>query len=429
MVRARGAGVAPGSVRHPSMVSDGPAEGRSPRGVADRAGPPHSGTMEHADREDRHAVAADAPRRLLVRRIVAAGGLADPAWRAAFERVPRHLFVPEYFTPRPGGYERLTGDDPDPQRRADWLAGAYEDVPLVTHVRDGRLISSSSQPSLMASMAAALRVGEGRTVLEIGAGTGYNAALFAHRLGDDAVTTVDLDPVITDAARAHLAAAGAAPAVVTGDGALGHQGRAPYDRIVATCELPSVPAAWLPQCRPGGRILAPLAGGLILLTVTGPDRAEGRFLPTAAYFVPLRGTAAARLADAGPDARLDAGPRERAAGAPVRRSGTPPSVLEDGLFRFLLTLRAGPLEVGWDPGDLGVVIAAPDGSSARADRDGTVLPAGPRDLWAIVESAHDLWRRASRPARDRYGLSLRDGRQWTWLDDPDGPHTWEVPAG
>ncbi|MDF9813315.1 methyltransferase domain-containing protein [Streptomyces sp. SPB162] len=376
--------------------------------------------MGDADREDRHAEAADAARRLLVRRIVAAGGLADPAWRAAFEQVPRHLFVPEYFTPRPGGYERLTGDDPDPRRRARWLAGAYEDVPLVTHVRDGRLISSSSQPSLMASMAEALRVGDGQTVLEIGAGTGYNAALLAHRLGDDAVTTVDLDPVITDAARAHLATVGAAPAVVTGDGALGHPDRAPYDRIVATCELPSVPPAWLRQCRPGGRILAPFAGGLILLTVTGPDRAEGRFLRTSAYFVPLRGPAAAR--------RPDPGPEERAAGAPVRRSGTPPEVLEDSLFRFLLTLRAGPLEVGWDSGDRGVAVAAPDGSSARADGNGTVLPAGPRDLWAIVESAHDLWQEASRPTRDRYGLSVRDGRQWTWLDDPDGPHTWAVPA-
>ncbi|MCZ4125589.1 methyltransferase domain-containing protein [Streptomyces sp. H39-S7] len=374
--------------------------------------------MEDADREDRHAEAADALRRLLVGRIVAAGALPDPAWRAAFERVPRHLFVPEYFSPRPGGYERLAGDDPDPQERARWLTGAYEDVPLVTRVQDGRLISSSSQPSLMASMAGALRVSEGLTVLEIGAGTGYNAALLAHRLGDDAVTTVDLDPVITEAARAHLAAAGAAPAVVTGDGALGHRGRAPYDRIVATCELPSVPVGWLRQCRPGGLILAPFASGLILLTVTGPDRAEGRFLRTAAYFVPLRGTAAAHRP-----------PEEGTEGAPgvVRRSGTPPRILEDGLFRFLLTLQAGPLEIGWDSGDRGVALTAPDGSSARADRNGTVLAAGPRDLWAIAEGAYELWQRTSRPARDRYGLSVRDGRQWTWLDDPDGPHTWAVP--
>ncbi|MEU3459932.1 methyltransferase domain-containing protein [Streptomyces sp. NPDC006733] len=379
--------------------------------------------MGDAHRKDRHAVVADVLRATLVRRIVAAGGLADPAWRAAFERVPRHLFVPEYFSPRPGGYERLAADDPDPRQRARWLTGAYEDVPLVTHVRDGRLISSSSQPSLMASMAEALGVGEGRTVLEIGAGTGYNAALLAHRLGDDAVTTVDLDPAITGAARAHLAAAGAAPAVVTGDGALGHRERAPYDRILVTCELPSVPAAWLGQCRTGGRILAPFAGGLILLTVTGPDRAEGRFLPTAAYFVPLRGPSAHRP----PQERTPGAPGEPSAPGRARRSGTPPSVLRDDLFRFLLTLWAGPLEAGWDSGDRGVTLTAPDGSAARADRNGTVQPSGPRDLWAVVERAHDLWERTSRPARERYGLTVTPDRQWTWLDDPSGPHTWPVP--
>ncbi|MFI9104355.1 methyltransferase domain-containing protein [Streptomyces fildesensis] len=390
--------------------------------------------MEDADRKDDRTEAADALRDLLVQRIVAAGGLSDPGWRAAFEQVPRHLFVPEYYSPRPGGYERLSADDPDPQERARWLTGAYEDVPLVTHVQDGRLISSSSQPSLMASMAEALEVREGRTVLEIGAGTGYNAALLAHRLGDDAVTTVDLDPEITDAARAHLATAGAAPAVVTGDGALGHPDRAPYDRIVATCELPSVPVEWLRQCRPGGRILAPFAGGLIRLTVTGPDRAEGRFLRTAAYFVPLRGTAASHRQDPGQNKPHD-GPHDGSPDAPpddaperVRWSGTSARVLEDDLFRFLLTLRTGALEVRWAAGDRGVAITAPDGSSARADRDGRVLLAGPRDLWAIAESAHALWQRASRPARDRYGLSVHDGRQWTWLDAPDGPHVWDVPA-
>jgi len=93
-------------------------------------------------------------------------------------------------------------------------------------------------------------------VLEIGTGTGYNAALFAHRLGPDAVTTIDLDRELTEVARAHLDAYGTpaarAVAVVTGDGALGCPQRAPYDRLIATCELPQIPGAWLAQVRPGG---------------------------------------------------------------------------------------------------------------------------------------------------------------------------------
>ena len=122
------------------------------------------------------------------------------------------------------------------------MRGAYADAPLATRVRDGELLSSSSQPSLMAKMLAELAVRDGDAVLEIGAGTGYNAALLSHRLGDGLVTTVDLDPEITESARRHLAAAGHHPTVVTGDGARGCPERAPFDRIIATCTLQLDPA-------------------------------------------------------------------------------------------------------------------------------------------------------------------------------------------
>nr|WP_262414315.1 methyltransferase domain-containing protein [Streptomyces acidipaludis] len=228
----------------------------------------------------------------MVRRIVAGGGLTDPAWRAAFTEVPRHVFVLGY------GLDELPEDALDPGSRLRRLASAYADRPIATHVVAGELVSSSSQPSLMARMCEALDVRDGHRVLEIGAGTGYNAALLAHRLGPDAVTTIDLDEEITAAARAHLDAYGTpaarSVAVVTGDGALGHAPRAPYDRIVVTCAVPAIPQAWLAQCRPGGLVLAPVATGLAALTVHGPERAEGRFLHTPAYFVALRGSRAGR---------------------------------------------------------------------------------------------------------------------------------------
>lgn len=165
---------------------------------------------------------AVAARAALVREIEASGAFAaDPRWREAFTAVPRHLFVPYYYVATVAGYERRWGENPDPLAREQWLRGAYEDTPLATRLRDGELVSSSSQPSLMALMLAELRVEDGHQVLEIGAGTGYNAALLAHRLGDDRVTTVDLDPEITESARRHLDAAGYHPAVVTGDGARG----------------------------------------------------------------------------------------------------------------------------------------------------------------------------------------------------------------
>ncbi|WP_405780737.1 methyltransferase domain-containing protein [Streptomyces sp. NBC_00859] len=303
----------------------------------------------------------------LVREIAESGALADPAWRDAFDTVPRHLFVPYYFADGAGRRDRMWGEDPDPERRRQWLEGVYSDQPLATRIRDGELISSSSQPSLMARMLDGLAVRDGDAVLEIGAGSGYNAALLAHRLGDSLVTTVDLDPEITESARAHLSAAGHSPAVVTGDGALGCPARAPFDGIIATCELPSVPRAWLAQCRPGARILAPLATGLIVLRVRDAGHAQGRFLETPAYFVRLRG----------------GGQGESA----VYGGGLPPSVLEDGLFRFVLALTRGTL----DP----------------------------------VE-AFSLWEREGRPPRERFGVTVSGEHEWAWLDDPEGPYAWPL---
>jgi hypothetical protein len=69
-------------------------------------------------------------REALVREIVRGGALGDPAWRAAFADVPRHLFVPYFFTGRPGTPERLWSEDPDPVRRERWLRGVYADAPL-----------------------------------------------------------------------------------------------------------------------------------------------------------------------------------------------------------------------------------------------------------------------------------------------------------
>ncbi|WP_376772863.1 methyltransferase domain-containing protein [Streptomyces himalayensis] len=317
--------------------------------------------------------AAAAARARLVRDIEASGAWDDdPVWRGAFAEVPRHLFVPYYFVGAPEtarGYERLWGEDPDPKRRARWLRGAYEDGPLATRVQDGRLVSSSSQPSLMAKMLAELGVRDGDSVLEIGAGTGYNAALLAHRLGDDHVTTIDLEPEITESARRHLAAAGYHPVVVTGDGARGCPERAPFDRIIATCTVTSVPRPWIAQCRPGARILAPLATGLVALDVQEAGHAEGRFLHTPAYFVPLRGSG-------------------RQETEPPQPGGLPRRALHNEMFQFLLALSAGSLD--------------------------------PMEALA-------LWQR-ERPGRERFGITVSGDQEWAWLDDPEGPYAWPIPV-
>ncbi|MBW1599789.1 methyltransferase domain-containing protein [Streptomyces sp. JJ38] len=310
----------------------------------------------------------------------AEGALPDRAWRDAFAEVPRELFVPEYFVPGFAGYERRSGDAEDPAARRRWRDGLYEDLPLATRLRHGELISSSSQPSLMARMLDELAVRDGMTVLEIGTGTGWNAALLAHRLGAHRVTTLDLDPEITGAARTRLRRAGFPVTVVTTDGALGWPERAPYDRIIATCAVDTVPGAWLEQCASGARVLTPLSTGLVLLRVERGEEgpwAQGRFLDTAAFFVPLRGAAATAPGTPAATER-----RERDDG------GVPGTAAGSDTFRFLRGLTA----------------------SALSGRE-----------------AYAVWERAGHPERSRYGVTADVHGAWAWLDEPRGPDRWRLP--
>ncbi len=147
----------------------------------------------------------------LVDRLCAAGSICTNQVAEAFRLVPRHVFLP--------GVES---------------AGAYADEAIPTKWEpDGRPISSSSQPAIMAIMLEQLGVEPGQRVLEIGAGTGYNAALLGHLVGEaGAVTTVDIDADLVEQGRRHLDAAGLAQvSVVCGDGADGWAENAPYDRI------------------------------------------------------------------------------------------------------------------------------------------------------------------------------------------------------
>ncbi len=119
--------------------------------------------------------------------------------------------------------------------------------------------------------------------------TGYNAALLAHRLGAQNVTTIEVDAAQAARAGGALADAGyAGVTVVTGDGAHGYPPRAPYDRILSTAAVGQVPAAWVEQTRPGGRVVTPwgtayLNGALLALTVGADNTATGRLVDNVAF--------------------------------------------------------------------------------------------------------------------------------------------------
>ncbi|MDT0493370.1 methyltransferase domain-containing protein [Streptomyces griseus] len=370
------------------------------------------------------AEAAAARRAELVQSLAASGDLTDPAWQAAFERVPRHVFVPYFYDHtgrRISAYEAETRDQ--------WFDAVHEDRALVTHRTDGAATSSSSQPSLMATMLEALRVedGVGMKVLEIGTGTGYNAALLAHRLGNGSVVTVDTEPDLVTAARARLTEAGYEPHVLLADGTYGHPDLAPYHRIIATCRIDSVPPAWVRQLAYGtgtdaGQILAPLGNALVRIHRTGPLQAEGRFLPGGAYFMPLRhGTTA------GVPTRRPALPTGQA-----RPTDIPASALADNAYRFLVSVIEPHLDWQYDLDDTGKPTAArvwsPDGAIAALHPDGTVTETGPHSLWSRLEDAYRTFTEHEEPGPERYGLTIDNDVQRVWLDAPGGPG-WELRRG
>ncbi|MDX3001963.1 methyltransferase, FxLD system [Kribbella solani] len=176
-------------------------------------------------------------RAALIRHLLAEGTLHEERVAAAFQAVPRHLFVPQ----------------------APLDVAYADDVVLMKRDETGAVISSVSQPSIMALMLEQAAIRPGDHVLEIGSG-GYNAALLRELAGPEgAVTTVDIDPEVTDRARSSLDEAGYGDVrVVRADGAYGDPAGAPYDRIVVTVTAWDIASVWLRQLRPDGRIVVPL---------------------------------------------------------------------------------------------------------------------------------------------------------------------------
>ena len=180
----------------------------------------------------------EALRGQMVDRITAAGWARSRPVAEAMRHVPRHLFVP---------------DAP--------LPDAYADQAVITK-RDatGAALSCASEPNIVAMMLDQLDMQPGHQVLEIGAGTGYNAALLAHLTGPHGhVTTIDIDADVTARARHALDTTGHTQVhVATRDGTLGDADHAPYDRIIVTVGAWDIPPAWWSQLAPGGRLVVPL---------------------------------------------------------------------------------------------------------------------------------------------------------------------------
>ncbi|MFH9964904.1 ATP-grasp peptide maturase system methyltransferase [Streptomyces mirabilis] len=321
----------------------------------------------------------------------------------------------------PTAWRPVLPDDPR------WMARCYDDDSLVTQVAGtivpadvrGEILraptSSSTMPGLVVRMLEDLQVEDGQKVLEIGTGTGYSTALLCHRLGDDLVTSVEVDEGVSTRARTALGQAGYAPRLVVGDGLAGHKEGAPYDRLIATCGMLTVPLDWHEQTRPGGLVLATLCGWmysseLARLTVHPDGTATGTFLGGQISFMLARPQTPPPLGTL-PD--LDDGDER-----PTRLGAD----LDDWNTRFVAQLaapHAQKITLAREGRTEHVLIDVETGSWAALHQDAAgrwlVRQGGPEPLWDAIEGHVQRWRQDGAPPLERFTVAVSpQGQHVTW---------------
>lgn len=358
--------------------------------------------------------------------VSASAPVADALAAVARERfIPDRVWVEEI---EDGPYEPVDRRG-EPER---WMRNVYSDRVLITQFDDGatewpqvglRPSCSSSMPSAVSGMLDALAVQPGQSVLEVGAGTGWSAALLGELVGQHgSVTTVETDPALASTARACLDGDYPNIGVVLGDGTAGMEEKAPFDRIIATAsvQLGRFPYAWVEQTRPDGVIVAPVrtelaSGPLVRFEVTGDGSAVGRAVPTRVGFMEVRaqrtaGFSFSRLRWDDPDA--DRRESDTAPWAPL--------LAEAPLWAIAVALPScrhavwerteerdhgvawlgDPLTGSW----ASVVPSTPRGRYI-------VRQSGPRRLWDEAETAYHWWQRAGEPDIEAWEWTIAQHRQ------------------
>jgi len=331
-------------------------------------------------------------------------------WRPAVAAVPRHLFTPHWWTwaaAGPGLWHDIRELRDGPASPSAWLDAAYADRSLVTQVGalhadhaspadrpEGLPTSSATLPGLLVQMYRHAIIGDGADVLDVGTGSGYGTALLSARVGDQHVTSIDVDEYLTRAAAERLGSIGLRPQATAADATGPLSGT--YDRIVSTVAVRPVPASWLTALRPGGRLVTTITRTSLIVTAdkTPDGGASGQTEWDRAGFMHTRTTPAYPLA------ALQRFTAVRDADGEQVTTGQYPvvNVNESWELYSMLGITAPGIQHHYEQAPDGTRTAwmiHPDGSWARAtatrDEAPVIHQAGPRRLWTLLDDTRRAW--------------------------------------
>ncbi|WP_406346866.1 hypothetical protein [Streptomyces sp. NBC_00648] len=371
--------------------------------------------------------------RAVCRRALEAKACFRAPWlREAFDAVDRELFVPaRAWAPERdehGRWRFLDRDvDEDAWRRAVW--DSHQSV--ITQLDDGRtgpvgpadgdFTSSVSALDIVCTKLEQLGLDAGHRVLDIGYASGYHTALLCERTGSERTVGIEVDPQLAAWGASNLKRAGYAPVLVCGDGMAGVPQHAPYDRIISTAAVRTVPWAWVRQLAPGGSIVTPFGtayanSGLLRLNVRG-EKAHGRFAGSAAYMW---------IRSERPTRALNVPEESTARSSPL----DPAEVLEAGWEQdFVIGLHTADVAFSHrgDGADRRVQFVDQAGTSATIVRyrdwwqADAVKSWGPRDLWDEVVAAFTWYATQGRPAVTEFGLTVDSSGQHAWYGNTGHP--------
>ncbi|MYR31972.1 protein-L-isoaspartate(D-aspartate) O-methyltransferase [Nocardiopsis alba] len=326
------------------------------------------------------------------------------AVRAAFADHPRHRFIPDLVWSEVVGPPLSRTDAPE-----EWAEYVYSDGYVVTQANEGgeatmnTPTSSSSAPQIMADMIRAARIVPGMRVLEIGTGTGWNAAILSSLVGPEGtVTTVEVDPRIAEQASERLERIGVRS--VRGPGL---PNKETYGAVIATCSVHRVPTGWIEQAEDDASIVVPWAiyatngpTPIAALRKVGPTIAEGPLVRDASF---MRDRTQPVVHKRFPGMDAEACDRGE---FPI---GSTELLSRDLLTRLALTCPETQVSVGmrpWEGKAERIVALGTDGGWAYIWPDGSTTSGGTRPLVEVFAEAHDLLAGEGWPPLTEFSLEV-----------------------